>query len=93
MRAGTALFDAVAISDTRAEVRAGRGGDVVAGVGGRSAGPIAIVVAASAVQDGGVVWMSGGAVTFKGGNISNSKVGAVRAHMLRWHVPLRQLQR
>jgi hypothetical protein len=57
----------------------------------RGAGPIAIVMAASAVQDGGVVWMSDGAVTFKGGNISNTT--AVRAHMLRWHVPLRLLQR
>ena len=49
------------------------------GGGGRGAGPIAIGVAAPAcAQSGGVVSMEDGAVTFRGGLISNTKA-AVRA--------------
>jgi hypothetical protein len=55
MAKGTALFDAVTISDTEG-VCAARGGDasragcaMVVGVGGQGARPIAMVVAASAV--------------------------------------------
>jgi hypothetical protein len=64
-----------------------------AGVGGRGAGPIAIGVncAGCAQTGGGVVFMGDGAVTFKGGTISNSK--AVRARPSRSHVPLCVLQR
>jgi hypothetical protein len=78
---GTALFDAVAISGTEAKARAGQCGDAqlgrVSADGVRR--PIAMGVAASAcAQDGGgVVRMADGAVTFKGGSISNST--AVRA--------------
>ncbi len=58
---------------------------VGAGVGGRGVAPIAMERAATAVQDGGVVSMYDGAVTFKGGTISNTK--AVRARPLRLHIP------
>ncbi len=76
MTKGTALFDAVAISGTAAAVRAGQCGD--AQLGRVSAdgvrGPIAMGVAAMACaqRSGGVVSMFDGAVTFKGGSISNS---------------------
>jgi hypothetical protein len=87
MTKGAALFDAVAISGTKAMVRAGLAGCalVVAGVGGRGAGPIAIGVAAPACAQyngGGVVSMTDGAVTFKGGNISNA-MAVMRARMFR----------
>jgi hypothetical protein len=93
MAKGTALFDTVAISDTfAANVRAGlvRRCEpcrmrVGAGAGGRGVASIAMERAASAVQDGGVVSMYDGAVTFKGGTISNTK--AVRARPLRLHIP------
>jgi hypothetical protein len=98
MTSGTALFDAVAISGTDAGVRVGRGG-----VASRAGAHMRRVSADGVqgrlqyswlhrrVQDGGVVWMSDGAVKFKGGNISNTT--AVRSLMLRWHVPLCVLQR
>ncbi len=78
MDKGTALFDAVAISGTAARVRAGlvRRCAVWAGVGGR--GATADCDGRGCAQDyGGVVRMGDGAVTFKGGSISNST--AVRA--------------
>ncbi len=81
MDKGAALFDAVAISDTRASVRAGRGG--VASARGRvsadgARGPICGGRGVSGcAQNGGVVRMDDGAVTFKGGTISNTT--AVRA--------------
>ncbi len=91
---GTALFDAVAISGTDAGVRGGAGRRCEsgrcahgAGVGGRVAGPIAAsvgCVGCAQTGGGGVVRISDGAVTFKGGTISNSK--AVRARPLRLHV-------
>ena len=80
MTKGTALFDTVAISGTETQVRAGQGGCAVgADVGGRGAGPIAMGrgCAGCAQDGGGVVDMDDGAVTFKGGSISNSR--AVRA--------------
>jgi hypothetical protein len=87
---GTALFDTVAISGTTATVRIGVGPDaaVGAGVGGRGAGPIAIGVAAPACAQfgGGVVKMDDGAVTFKGGSISNTKA-TVRAPSARGASP------
>ncbi len=57
-----------------------------AGVGGRVAGPIAASVGCvgCAQTGGGVVRISDGAVTFKGGTISSSK--AVRARPLGLHV-------
>jgi hypothetical protein len=78
---GTALFDTLAISGTRATVRAGLVRRCV--VGRVSAEgvqrPIATGVAAPACaqESGGVVDMDDGAVTFKGGSIANST--AVRA--------------
>ncbi len=84
---GTALFDTVAISDTRAEVRAGRGGDASradgrwggcrrtgcgADCGGRGC------VGGVQYTSGGVVCMGGGAVLFKGGTISNAKAVSLR---------------
>ncbi len=81
MASGSALFDTVAIFGTQALVRACESGRcaVGAGVGGRGARPIAMGVAAPAcAQFGGVVSMFDGAVTFKGGSISNS-TAAVRA--------------
>jgi hypothetical protein len=86
MSKGTALFDAVAISGSAAGVRAGRGGDAqlgrVSADGVRR--PIAMGVAAPACAqyDGGVVGMYDGAVTFKGGSISNSRAW-VRAPSVR----------
>ncbi len=74
---GAALFDGVAISGTEAQVRAGgqrwvpgpmRGGGGGGGLGRRLC----------CAQLGGVVWMRDGAVTFKGGTITNTK--AVGAH-------------
>jgi hypothetical protein len=100
MTRGAALFDAVAISDTFAEVCAGRGGDAsradaqwgrvsADGVRGRFARGHDRFGCAQNGR-GGVVRMGGGVVTFKGGTISNSK--AVRAHQLRWHVPRRMVK-
>jgi hypothetical protein len=90
MAKGNALFDAVAISGTAAGVRAGRGGDasragcaVAVGVGGRGATAdcntrgCAGCAQGGYDNGGGVVRMYDGAVTFKGGSISDST--AVRA--------------
>jgi hypothetical protein len=91
---GTALFDALAISGTRAEVRAGRGGDAsargrVSADGAR--GPICGGREVSGcAQNGGVVWMSDAAVTFKGVTISNTF--AVRARPWCPQVPRCTLQ-
>jgi hypothetical protein len=83
MTKGTALFDAVAIFGTEAEARAGlvrrcAVGERVSADGVRR--PIAMGVPASACaqNNGGVVRMEDGAVTFKGGSISNT-TAAVRA--------------
>ncbi len=93
MAKGTALFDAVAIFGTEAWVRSGRMrqcepgrcalervlSDEVRGpiCGGHGCGGCA--------QDGGgVVRMDDGAVTFKGGTISNTR--AVRARPLWFHI-------
>ena len=96
MTKGTALFDTVAISGTETQVRAGQGGCAVrADVGGRGAGPFAIGVNCAGCAQffglGGVVRMDDGAVTFRGGSISNST--AVRApsasgasRVVEWHV-------
>jgi hypothetical protein len=87
MTKGTALFDTVAISGTEAGVRAARAGLVRRCVVGRVSangvrGPIAMGLAGSAYAQwfGGVVRMEDGAVTFKGGSISNSslRVASVR---------------
>jgi hypothetical protein len=80
MTKGTALFDTVTISGTRADVRASRAGcahRLLSADGVRR--PIAIRAAAPACAQygGGVVDMDDGVVTFKGGSISNTK--AVRA--------------
>ena len=87
MAKGTALFDAVAISDAEAGVRAGRRCEpgpmpAGAGVGGRGARPICGGLGCTGCAqygNGGVVRMDDGAVTFKGGTISNTK--AVRARV------------
>ncbi len=85
MAKGTALFDDVAISDTGASVRARRRSEpgpmrAGAGVGGRGARPICGGRGcAGCAQDGGVVRMDDGAVTFKGGTISGAV--AVRARV------------
>jgi hypothetical protein len=87
MGKGTALFDGVAISGTEAEVRVGRPGCVVGrvsadGVRGRLQlawqRRLCAVQRRGAQDVGGVVRMLDGAVTFKGGSISNSKA-TVRA--------------
>ncbi len=84
MASGTALFDAVAISNTEARVRAGWGGDVSrADCGERGC-------VGWSQMGGGVVRMRDGAVTFKGGTISNTT--AVRALLLRLLHVCRMLQ-
>jgi hypothetical protein len=86
MEKGTALFDSVAISDISGSVRARRirdasraGRAVGAGFGGRGARADCNRrgCAGCAQDDGGVVRMDDGAITFKGGSISNTK--AVRS--------------
>jgi hypothetical protein len=79
MRKGAALFDTVEISNTAAEnVREGRFCDAIRadargpGVGGRFAGRCGVRGCLGCVQYGGVVRMDDGAITFKGGTISNS---------------------
>jgi hypothetical protein len=77
---GTALLDTVAISDTEAlSVRAGQGVRCKSGecaLGWVSAEEVSANRGRrgciGCVQDGGVVRMSGGAVKFKGGTISNT---------------------
>ncbi len=91
MKTGTAMFDTVAISDTRAYVRAGRAGEAMrvgpmrCGGGCRRTGCGADCKRCGCVgcaqHGGGVVSMAGGAVTFKGGSISN--IRAVCAHLSR----------
>jgi hypothetical protein len=88
MARGTARFDAVAISGTGAIVRAGPGGDATRadarGGGCRRTGCEADCGGQGCVgyaQRGGVVSMDDGAVTFIGGNISNTT--GVRVRMLR----------
>jgi hypothetical protein len=84
MRSWGAGLVTVAISSTTAKVRASRAGRAVgAGVGGRGArADCNRRVCAGCAQwvggNGGVVSMDDGAVTFKGGSISNTKA-AVRA--------------
>ncbi len=83
MDKGTALFDAVAITDIEAErVRAGRRGDGArwsgcwrTGCGAHCGGHGCVGFA----QDGGVVDMGDGALTFKGGTISSTKAVRARA--------------
>ncbi len=90
MAKGTALFDAVAISDTGASVRARRGGcsggaarqaDACGGGCGRTvcAADCGGRGCAGCAQDGGVVRMDDGAVTFIGGTITGAV--AVRARV------------
>jgi hypothetical protein len=85
MTAGTALFDAVAISGTEAKARAGlvRRCAVGAGVGGRGALADCSTrgCAGCAQQSGGVVRMEDGTVTFKGGSISNSTAARVSTRL------------
>ena len=88
MAKGTALFDAVAISGSQAGVRASRAGcPHGVGVGGRGARADCNGrgCAGCAQYGGGVVRMVDGAVTFKGGSISNST--AVRVRLSRSRVP------
>jgi hypothetical protein len=76
MDKGAALFDGVAISGTEAQVRMGRQrwvpGPMRVGGGGGLGRRLCCA------QLGGVVSMYDGAVTFKGGTITNAK--AVDAH-------------
>ena len=88
---GTALFDTVAIFDTEARNSVREGRAVMsradargAGVGGRGADRCGGYCCLGYAQDGGVVRMVDGVVTFKGGTISNTK--AVSACMSRLHV-------
>jgi hypothetical protein len=103
MAKGTALFETVAISNTRAEVRAGWGGDAsradARGGGCRRTGCgadcgghgcVGCVQEDNARGVGGVVSMDDGAVTFKGGTISNTK--AVRPRLSRSRGPRRMLR-
>jgi hypothetical protein len=100
MTRGAALFDAVAISDTFAEVCAGTRQRCESGrctVGRVSADGVRGRFARGhdrfgCAQNGrgGVVRMGSGVVTFRGGTISNSK--AVRAQQLHWHAPRRMVK-
>ena len=84
MEMGTALFDTVEISNTEAQaVRTGRFGDAIRadargpGVGGQFAGRCGVCGRLGCAQDGGVVRMDDGAITFKGGTISNTTAVSV----------------
>ncbi len=96
MGKGTALFDAVAISNTKAKVRAGRRcksgrctlGEGVCGRGVRPCGAPGCIGCGQ--MGGGVVGMLDGAITLKGGTISNSS--AVRVRLLRLRIPRRMSQ-
>jgi hypothetical protein len=93
MTKGTALFDTVAISGTEAIVRAGRAGCAVgADVGGRGATADCNGrgCAGCAQRCGGVVLMDDGAVTFKGGSISNSTAVRATCAQRELHVPRRR---
>jgi hypothetical protein len=77
MDKGAALFDGVAISGTEAWVRAGGqrwvSGPMRVGGGGGGLGRRRGRVRLGCAQDGGVVSMEYGEVTFKGGTITNTK--------------------
>jgi hypothetical protein len=88
MDKGAALFDGVAIFGTGASVRAGGrrwvSGPMREGGGGGGLGRRRRRVRLGCAQYGGVVRMIDGAVTFKGGTITNTK--AVRTgHDARSH--------
>ncbi len=81
MDQGAVLFDGVAISGTEAQVRAGGqrwvSGPMRVGGGGGGLGRRRRRMRLGCAQNGGVVSMGYGEVTFKGGTITNTKA-AVR---------------
>jgi hypothetical protein len=86
MDQGAVLFDGVAISGTVAQVRAGGrrwvSGPMRVGGGGGGVGWRRRRVRLGCVQGSGVVSMSDGEVTFKGGTITNTKAAVRTSHLV-----------